>query len=88
VTVKGRVIGSAPVTVGTQSVAAIHTRFTMYFSGSEHGVCPTDVWIAPTDGLILRQRETASITQASGPLGSIRYSETMNVALQSLVPMR
>jgi hypothetical protein len=38
--------------------------------------------------LILRQRETASITQASGPLGSIRYSETMNVALQSLVPMR
>lgn len=88
VAVRGQVIGSAPVTVGTRSVAAVHTRLTMYFSGSEHGACPTDVWIAPADGLILRQRETASITQASGPLGSVRYSETMNVALQSLVPVR
>jgi hypothetical protein len=88
VRLKGQVIGSAHVTVGTKSVAAIHTRFTMYFSGSEDGVCPTDVWIAPADGLILRQRETVSITQASGPLGSVRYSESMNVALQSLVPAR
>jgi hypothetical protein len=88
VAVKGQVIGATTVHVGTQWVAAIHTRYTMYFSGSEHGICPTDVWIAPADGLILRQRETVSITQASGPLGSIRYSETMNVALQSLVPAR
>jgi hypothetical protein len=88
VAVKGRVIGATTMTVGTRSVTAIHTRFTMYFSGSERGVCPTDVWIDPADGLILRQRETASITQASGPLGSIRYSETMNVALRSLVPRR
>ncbi|HEX4245929.1 MAG TPA: hypothetical protein VHY77_10200 [Acidimicrobiales bacterium] len=88
VKLSGQVIGSGSFTVGTQSVAAIHTRFTMYFSGAEQGVCPTDVWIAPADGLILRQRESASISQASGPLGSVRYSETMDVALQSLVPAR
>jgi len=88
VRLKGQVIGPAHVTVGTKSVAAIHTRFTLYFAGSEQGVSPTDVWIAPADGLILRQRESVSIAQASGPLGSIRYSETMNVALRSLVPSR
>ena len=88
VRLKGQVIGPTHVTVGTKSVAAIHTRFTLYFSGTERGVCPTDVWIAPADGSILRQRESVSIAQASGPLGSIRYSETMNVALRSLVPVR
>jgi hypothetical protein len=38
--------------------------FTLYFSSNEQGVSPTDVWIAPADGLSLRQREPVSVAQA------------------------
>ncbi len=88
VRVDGVVIGPSHVTVGTQSVPAIHTRFTMHFSGSEQGVSPTDVWMSPEGGLILRQHETVSVAEGSTPLGSVHYSETMDITLRSLVPKR
>jgi hypothetical protein len=40
------------------------------------------------NGLILRQRETVDVEQKAGPLGSVRYTEEMAIALSSLTPIR
>jgi hypothetical protein len=88
VTVTGRVVGSEPVRVGKATVSALHTRVVLHFAGSETGSSPADYWFSSGDGLILRQRETSSISQAAGPLGAIHYSEQMQVVLESLVPAR
>ncbi len=58
-----------------------HTRFTLTFAGSEQGTNPTDFWIVPGDGLIVREHETVSVNQ-----GSVHYSETMQATLTSLSP--
>ena len=80
----GKVLGPAWVTVGRQKVPALHTRLTLSFSGSESGTNPNDYWI--NDGLILRQHETVNVTQKTGPLGSVRYTERMTITLASMNP--
>jgi hypothetical protein len=61
---------------------------TLAFSGTETGINPNDYWVSVTNGLILRQRETVAISQQAGPLGAIRYTEQMAIALRSSQPTR
>ena len=42
------------VTVGGHAVDVEHTRFTLTFDGAEAGTNPTDFWIVPGNGLIVR----------------------------------
>jgi hypothetical protein len=84
----GQVIGSSSVAVGGRRVPALHTRLTLTFSGSQSGTNPNDYWISVQNGLILRQRETVDVEQKAGPLGSVRYTEEMTIALSSLTPFR
>jgi hypothetical protein len=86
VTLTGQVMGTEPVRVGKATVEALHTRLVFHYAGAESGTSPTDYWLSSANGLILRQHETAAVSQSVGPLGSVRYHEQMDLALESLAP--
>jgi len=88
VTLSGSVVGRSSVDVDGTPVPALHTRLTFTFAGSEQGTNPTDYWLSLPTGLILREAETVALSQSAGPLGSVRYSEHMTIALLSLAPDR
>ena len=69
------------MSVGGQRVSVEHTRLTMTFNGGEHGTSPTDYWVVPADGLIVREHEIVAMST-----GSIQYHETMDATLGSLHP--
>lgn len=83
VTLDGEDLGLSTLTVGGYVVTVEHTRFTLAFSGSEQGTNPTDFWIVPTTGLIVREKEAVAMTAAG-----VRYSEDMVAALTGLRPVR
>jgi hypothetical protein len=67
--------------VGGQMVSVIHTRLMLTFTGVEHGTNPTDFWIVPSSGLIVREQETVGVTQ-----GNVHYTENMETTLTRLDP--
>ena len=67
--------------VGGHAVSVTHTRLVFTFAGAEHGTNPTDFWIVPSTGLIVRERETVGVTQ-----GGVRYTENMETTLTALHP--
>jgi hypothetical protein len=83
VAMSGEVVGPATVAVGGHTLAVEHTRFTLAFDGAEQGTDPTDFWVVPSTGLIVREHETVGVTQ-----GGVRYSETMDAVLTGLNPAR
>ena len=84
----GRVLGWSSVAVDGRRSPALHTRLTLDFAGAESGTNPTDYWVSPADGLILREQEEVDMAQTTGPLGSVRYEEEMTVALASRAAVR
>jgi hypothetical protein len=88
VTLHGRLLGTAGITVDGHRVPALHTRVTLTFAGSQAGTNPTDYWVSATDGLILREQEHVDIAQSVAGLGSIRFTESMAVSLLSTTPRR
>ena len=84
----GQVIGRSSVMVGSQSVPTVHTRLTFTFGGGEVGTNPTDYWLSPSTGVVVRESETVRIAQSVGPLGSVQYSERMAIALATFTPER
>jgi len=84
----GEVVGTASVTVDRRRIPALHTRVTLFYSGGASGVNPTDYWISTQTGVILRQYETVDVGQENGPLGSVRYTEEMALAIASTTPIR
>jgi hypothetical protein len=81
VALAGELLGPATMSVGGQRVSGEHTRLTMTFNGGEHGTSPTDYWVVPADGLIVREHEIVAMST-----GSIQYHETMDATLGSLHP--
>ena len=79
----GRAMGPTSMVVDGHSVSVVHTRVTLTFTGAEHGTNPTDYWIVPSSGLIVREQETVGVTQ-----GSVHYTENMDATLTSLDPAR
>ena len=69
--------------VGGHAVTVEHTRLTLTFTGTERGTNPTDFWVVPSTGLIVRERETVGVTQ-----GGVRYDESMDATLTRLDPLR
>jgi hypothetical protein len=84
----GEVMGRSSMDVGGEEEPALHTRLVLTFSGSDSGTNPNDFWVSLHSGLILRQHETASVSQSAGPFGSVRYTEQMTIALASMTPRR
>jgi hypothetical protein len=83
----GEVVGASSVDVGGHGIPALHTRLSLTFSGAETGTNPNDYWISQ-DGVILQQKETVSVSQSAGPLGSVHYTEQMAISLTSATPIR
>ena len=81
VVLAGQALGPATVVVGGHTVSVEHTRVTFTFIGTEHGISPTDYWIVPSSGLIVREREKVGMAQ-----GSINYNENMEATLTGLDP--
>ena len=79
----GQALGNSTMKVGGHPVTVEHTRVSMTFAGDERGTNPTDFWIVPANGLIVREHETVAVNQ-----GSVHYSETMETTLTSLSPAR
>ena len=77
----GELLGQATMEVQGHAITVEHTRLTLTFTGTEHGIIPTDFWIVPSSGLIVREHETVGVTQ-----GGIRYDETMDATLTRLDP--
>ena len=77
----GRALGPSTMVVGGQTLSVEHIRLTLTFTGAEHGTNPTDFWIMPSTGLIVRELETVGVTQ-----GGVRYSENMDATLTGLSP--
>ncbi len=83
VAMEGEVLGPATVVVAGHTVWVVHTRFTLTFDGAEHGTNPTDFWIVPTSGLIVREHESVGVSQ-----GGVRYDEDMDAVLARFDPFR
>jgi hypothetical protein len=81
IALQGEALGPSTIEVGGRSVAVTHARIMLTFAGSEHGSNPTDYWIVPGTGLIVREKETVAMTQ-----GSVRYSEKMDATLTRMSP--
>ena len=79
----GHAMSPTSMVVDGHSVSVVHTRVTLTFTGAEHGSNPTDYWIVPSSGLIVREQETVGVTQ-----GSVHYTENMETTLTSLDPAR
>ena len=62
-------------------MAVEHVRLTLTFNGAQQGTNPTDYWIVPSTGLIVREKERVAVTS-----GGVRYNESMETALTSLQP--
>jgi hypothetical protein len=77
----GRALGQSTMVVGGQTVSVMHTRLMLTFTGTEHGTNPTDFWVAPSSGLIVREQETVGVTQ-----GGVHYTENMETTLTRLDP--
>ncbi len=88
VDLKGQIVGPSTVEVARRPTPALHTRLDFTFVGPETGSNPNDYWIDANSGLVLRQVETVAIAQQAGPLGSVRYGESLSIVLQSTTPLR
>lgn len=78
----GQVLGRSNITVGGKNVTVEHTRFALTFRGGEQGINPTDFWIVPSTGLIVREKESVGVTS-----GGVAYRENMEATLASLDPV-
>jgi hypothetical protein len=79
----GEVLGRSTLAIGGTTVTVEHTRFVLTYKGSESGTNPTDLWVVPSTGLIVREKEEVGITS-----GGVRYSENMEATLAGLAPAR
>ncbi len=83
VSMTGVALGPSTMTVGGRPVEVDHVRVDLHFEGAQSGFNPTDFWVVPSTGLIVREREVVSADQ-----GNVHYSETMDAVLTGLTPLR
>jgi hypothetical protein len=83
VSLTGVSLGSSVMTVAGHSVDVDHVRVDLRFEGAQSGTNPTDYWVVPSTGLIVRERELVSADQ-----GGVHYNESMDAVLTGLTPLR
>lgn len=79
----GASLGSSTMTVAGSPVDVEHVRVDLRYEGVQSGTNPTDFWVVPSTGLIVRERELVSVDQ-----GGVHYSESMDDVLTGLSPLR
>jgi hypothetical protein len=83
VAVSGVALGPATVRVGGHEVQTERVTLTVALKGTATGTNPTEYWVVPSDGLIVRERERVDVVQ-----DGVRYSQTSDSVLISLNPAR
>ncbi len=76
-------LGSSTMTVAGQAVDVDHVRVDLRYEGTQSGTNPTDFWVVPSTGMIVRERELVSVDE-----GGVHYSESMDTVLTGLSPLR
>ena len=84
---EGSVVGNEPVDVGGSVVQARRLKVETKVTGDSQATSIVELWLRPSDGLILRQRSQIDGT-TSGPGGPIRYTERVDLRLRSIEPAR
>jgi hypothetical protein len=80
------VIGQEPVTVGGQTIDAVHIqRVEKDHDKGSSALSTTDQWFDPGDGLVLRETESSTSTTSS-LVGNVHYDEHYELDLVSLQP--
>jgi hypothetical protein len=83
VSMTGVALGPTTMAVGGRAVEVDHVRVDLRYEGAQSGTNPTDFWVVPSTGLIVRERELVSADE-----GSVHYGETMDAVLTGLTPLR
>jgi hypothetical protein len=83
VAMQGEALGLSSMQVDGHPVTVEHTRVSFTFDGTDRGTNPTDFWIVPANGLIVREHETVAVDQ-----GGVDYNESMETTLTGLSPVR
>lgn len=86
VTLTVRVVGESTVAIGSRSVQAIHVRVDGTLTGSTRGTTQREEWFTK-EGLLLRGTGTTETDRDTSP-GTVHYSETFDIRLESLEPQR
>ena len=80
-----RVLGTATVRVGGQSVETVHLEITTEQMGDRSGGGTEERWVHPKTGLIVRSHNHHR-DHSPSPIGSVTYEETYEIVLESLTP--
>ncbi len=81
VTVTGVSLGSSTLIVDGHHVQTQHVRLTELYAGTATGTDPTDFWLQPATGLIIRETEAVNVTQ-----DGVAYHQSSDARLISLSP--
>lgn len=88
-TQRGRItfVGRSTVLVGKTRVPALHFSQNLTITGDQTGAQHEEVWLAPGNGLPLRERRTIRVeSPAPAPLNQVTYTERGGWVLTSLTP--
>jgi hypothetical protein len=81
VTVEGVALGPAALTVGGRHVTTQRVRLTVNLAGTATGTNPTEYWLDPANGLIVRELETVNVVQ-----DGVRFTQSSDSRLTHLMP--
>jgi hypothetical protein len=81
VTVTGELLGASTLTVARRHIDTEHVRLTQHYAGTASGTNPTDYWVNPANGLIIREKEDVDVTQ-----DGVQYHQDSDAHLASLSP--
>jgi hypothetical protein len=79
-------VGRETLEVDGTSVATIHVRDDLTYTGAQTGTETTDVWLEVTTGLPVRN-EHHIVAVTDTPFGEITYTEDAQYQLESLLPV-
>jgi hypothetical protein len=81
--VSGVALGPVTIRVDRRMVNTERVRLTVTLKGTATGTNPTEYWVVPTDGLIVRELETVDVVQ-----DGVRFTQASDSVLTSLSPAR
>jgi hypothetical protein len=81
------VLDTNPISIGGQSVPAVHARIDSRLTGSNDGTQVQEQWLDPATGLLFR-RIVDNDVMADSPFGRVHYEEHYTMQITSTAPSR
>ena len=80
-----RVVGVESMVIGDSSHEVVHVELDDVIAGSSTGTSKTELWLDATTGLLVREISSVS-TSNSSAIGDVKFSEQLELRLQSMAP--